>query len=499
MSSAPAVDAPADAVDALAASVASAADVVDAHALAAPVDALDASVASAADAVDALDASAADAVDALDASAASVASAAVDAPADAVDALAADEAHAVDAPVVDAPAASVASAAVDAPADAVDALAAVEAHAVDAPVVDAPADALDPVIEELRVVLRRCLKHRKIQHLTILNFELAHDLETASIPDTPTDFGAASRFFSVFFENISNSGVLSRCWPHHPIVYANIFLAIENFKVRMRVFKRIISETCKESCHYEALFAVMAHLLHHTVSCNTQNERDFLVQCMIFLRIQQRKQFPPKPDSKITHLCDESIIKVFEMMKRKHGLKDCEEKRKMMKSDLGDYFNAYWNGLYSDQIRRILQINPTFFERSEKVLERFFSRDIRSADQEGNWLGLLQSRCPDFWKDLCDYKIDRSAKSWILYWYFRHMEECFFVKTSDRQTFGALMTRLVQSGQMSFPFSNPPKLFKKSTRQLSDFGLRWAKVPTSDLLEICFHLDEDVGYVEKTF
>jgi hypothetical protein len=491
MSSAPAVDALAASVavdapvDALAASVASAADAVDA-----PVDALAASVASAADAVDAyaVDSHAVDshAVDALDASVASAA--------DAVDAHTVDS-HAVDSHAVDALDASVASAA-----DAVDSHA-VDSHAVDALAASAAVD--DPVIKELRDVLIRCLKHRGIKHLTILNFELAHDLERASIPDTPTDFDAACRFFGVFFENISNPGVLSRYYPHDPIVYSNIFLAIKDFKVRMRVSKRILSETCKKYCHYEAFFAVMAHLLHHTVGYNTQNERDFLVQCMMFLRIQQRKQFPPKPDSKITYLCDESIAKVFGMMKKKHGFRNREQVRQMMESDLGDYFNAHWHGLYSKQIRSILQFVPTFFEKSEKILERFFYSDIRSADQEGSWLGLLQSRCPDFWKDLshkelCDYKINSSTKSWILYWYFRHTEECFFVKPSDRQTFSALMTKLVQSGQMSFPFMDPPKLFKKRTRQLLDFGLRWAKVPTSDLLEICFHLDKDVEYVEKT-
>jgi hypothetical protein len=384
-----------------------------------------------------------------------------------------------------------ASAAVDAAVDAA-ASAAVDAAA------DAAADALASVIKELWDVLRRCLKNIFLPELTILNFDLANDLERASFPDTPTNFDDACRFFGVFFENISNPGVLRTNYPHVPIVFPNIFLAIKDFKVRMRVFKRILPQICTEYCHYEALFAVMAHVLHHTVSYNTQNERDFLVNCMMFLRIQQGQQFPPKPDTKITYLCDESVVKVFGMMKKKHGFENRAKVREAMESNLGHRFNAHWNGHYSEQIRRILQFVPTFFERSEKALERFFSSDIRSSDQEGNWLGLLQSRCPDFWKDLCDYKIDRSAKSWILYWYFRHMEECFFVKSADRQTFSVLMTRLVQSGQMAFPFFDPPKLFKKSTRQLLDFGLRWAKVPTSDLLEICFHLDEDVEYVQKT-
>jgi hypothetical protein len=47
------------------------------------------------------------------------------------------------------------------------------------------------------------------------------------------------------------------------------------------------------------------------------------------------------------------------------------------------------------------------------------------------------------------------------------------------------MTRIVQPGQMAFPFSEHPRLFK-SNDMVFEAALKWDSVPTSDLNEICF-------------
>jgi hypothetical protein len=47
------------------------------------------------------------------------------------------------------------------------------------------------------------------------------------------------------------------------------------------------------------------------------------------------------------------------------------------------------------------------------------------------------------------------------------------------------MTRIVQPGQMAFPFSEHPRLFK-SNDMVFKAALKWESIPTSDLNEICF-------------
>ena len=106
--------------------------------------------------------------------------------------------------------------------------------------------------KELKDVLRRCLN-------------LVKDLKGSCFPEISENFEEAHTLFSMFFENIS-------CYPDIPIVFANIFMAIKKFKDRIEVFKSVLSKTCKEYSHYEALFAVMSEVLHNPVSFTPQSE-----------------------------------------------------------------------------------------------------------------------------------------------------------------------------------------------------------------------------------
>jgi len=337
---------------------------------------------------------------------------------------------------------------------------------------------IQEAVLELTRILSACLLHRVVK--LILNPDLANDLEGSFFPEIPEKFEDACTFFRVFFANISNPEV-NFCG--RPIIFPNIFMAIRKFKIRIRVFKRILSKTAKEYCHYEALFAVMCEVLHNPVSRNPQNERLFLLKCMIILRIEQRQQFHPGQGSELTHLCKESIDEIIKMIFNKHGMRDREETREAMKSRLRHSFNALYDGIYSEQIRLILQSDPKFFETWEPELKSFFSADVRSAKREKMWLNILKAKCKKFWEALSEKKIIDKTKSWILYWYFRHSR----ATSANPETFSELMRRLVQPDQMSFPFENPPKLFLNDDGHFKDLALRWGTVLSEDLLEICLH------------
>ena len=345
-------------------------------------------------------------------------------------------------------------------------------------------------VEELREDLRYRLRDRNdcIARQGILNLNLTNDLHGTFILELPENFEDSCTLFHVFFEKISHPQVTRRRYPHDPIEFSNIFMAIKKFKPRLNVFKTILTKICQEYFHYEALFAVMCHVLHHPVYFNHQSERFFILKCMIITRIEQRRQYPPKPDSVLTHLCDESLDKIMKMMFKNHGMKDREETRQEMEIRL-KYFNTRWNEKYSEQITHILQSDPKFFETWEPALEKFFSFDVRCAEKEKLWFIRLEHMFPEFWKALHENKVSYEAISWILYWYVRHTKPSLR-SPSKSETFSELMTRLVQPGQMSFPFRDHPKL---------DFALRWGIVLRSDLMEICSHLHlVESEYVEKT-
>jgi hypothetical protein len=321
-----------------------------------------------------------------------------------------------------------------------------------------------------------------------LNSRLAKDLHGSFIleKDLPKNFEDSCTLFRVFFENISHDQVTQRLSPHKSILFSNIFMAIEKFKDRINVFKSTLKNTCQEYFHYEAFFAVMCEVLNHPVYVNYQSERFFILRCMIILRIEQRQQFPPKPDSVLTHLCEESLPEIIEMMFKKHGMKDREETRQEMVKRL-EYFNTRWNEEYSKPIRLILQLDPKFFETWEPALEKFFSPDVRCAKKRESRFDRLARMFPEFWGALRENKVSYEAISWILYWYVRHTTP-ILRSLSNSETFSELMTRLVQPEQMSFPFRDP-KL---------DFTFRWGRVLRSDLMEICLHAHVKSGYVEKT-
>ena len=325
--------------------------------------------------------------------------------------------------------------------------------------------------QELREELCYRLRDREdcIARQGILNLNLTHDLHRTSILELPENFEDACTLFRVLFERISNPQVTSRRYPYNPIEFSNIFMAVKNFKARLNVFKTILTKICQEYFHYEALFAVMCEVLDHPVYFNHQSERFFILKSMIILRIEQRRQFPPKPDSVLTHLCDSSLDKIMEMIFKTHGMKNREETRQVMGSDL-KYFNVYYHEKYSEQITRILQSDPKFFEKWEPAL-----KDFRCAEKEESWFIRLERMFPEFWRALRENKVSYEAISWILYWYIRHTKPSPR-SLSKSETFSELMTRLVQPGQMSFPFRDHPKL---------DFALRWGIVPRSDLMEIC--------------
>lgn len=355
----------------------------------------------------------------------------------------------------------------------------------------------EAIEEELRGSLKDCLKDSRqiIAVQGLLNLRLVDVLKGLVTPQSPQNYDQSFRFFGVFFERISHPQVTSRYYPNEPVLFRNIFMAIKKFKVRIRVFLSILWKTCQRDFHYDALFAVMCDVLRNPECIKSQNEKMFLLRCMLFLRIEQRRKFPPKPDISLNYLCLESLDQIISMIHKKHGMKDRSETKDSMVKHLSFGFNQFWNNRYSGKIKRILESDAKFFEKSGPELDKFFATSIqngrlltpvRSKENEKSWLTLLEKLCPKFCVALCEHRIDDDTKSWILYWYVRHMQTRI-ISSSKKETFNELMTRLVQTDQMSFPFSNPPKLFLNNDGAFLDLALTWGVVPSSDLLEICSH------------
>jgi hypothetical protein len=332
--------------------------------------------------------------------------------------------------------------------------------------------------EELREGLRHCLRDSNdcIASQGSLNLNFTKDLNGTSILKLPENFDESIILFGVFFERISHPQVTSRRYPHDPIEFSNIFMVINKIKSRVKVYKKSLTIICHQYLQYEALFGVMCKVLNNPVYFNNQSERSFILKSMIVTRIEQRRQFPPKPDSVLTHLCEESLDKIFKMIFKNHGMRDREETRDEMEICL-KYFNTSFNERYSGQIRDILRSDPKFFETWEPELKKFFSPGVRCAKEEERWVVRLERMFPKFWGALRENKVSNQAISWILYWYVRHTKPSL-MSLSESEPFSELMTRLVRPGQMSFPFMDHPKL---------DFALRWGIVLRSDLMEICLH------------
>ena len=348
-------------------------------------------------------------------------------------------------------------------------------------------------VQQLKVCLINILPDR--YRPNSLSKKLSKDLESCSFPKTPGKFEDACVFFREFFLEISHPNILSR----GPILFANILFAIKNFGSRLKAFRSILLKTCKEHFHYEALFAVMCEALHKPVGYyerfNSQNGRDFLLKGMIMVRIEQRRQFPPGPNCNLTYLFHFSLDEIILMMKRKNGMRGHEETRSYMERSLRMY-NSYWNEKYSSPIRRILQSNPNFFSNFKSKLENLYWNITLEKTREIIWLTLMIIKINDFYQALDKAGIFDKSKIWIVYWYMRYRYDHSSEPKQGQESFNDLMTRIVQPGQMAFPFRDPPRLFKKNG-QIFRAALRWESVPTSDLLEICYrwHINSRYGPV----
>jgi hypothetical protein len=343
--------------------------------------------------------------------------------------------------------------------------------------------------------LRKCLISLLIDQRRpyCRNESLAEDLKSCPFPETPRNFDDALVFFSEFFAEISHPNIVNYGWPRGPIVFANILLAIKNFGRRLKVFRGIIIKKCQEHCQYEALFAVMCEAIHHPVGYyerfNSQNGRDFMLKGMIMVRIEQRRRFPPGPSCELTYLFHFSLDEIISMMKRKNGMYGHEEARLHMVKSLKRH-NRYWNEKYSSPISRLLQSKPNFFSDFKSDLEIFSQFIIRQGTKESLWLDLMETMIFKFYEALGKAGIIRENKTWIIYWYIRYQYD------HHSESFNDLMTRIVQPGQMAFPFKKHPKLFK-SNDMVFKAALKWESIPTSDLKEICYrsHVKSEYGPV----
>jgi len=326
-----------------------------------------------------------------------------------------------------------------------------------------------------------------------LSKRLAKDLSAYCFPESPGNFEDACIFFRTFFEEISHPDIVSFGWSSRgPIIFGNILFAIKKIGSRLRVFRRILNRTCERYCQYEALFAVMCEALQRFSS---NNRKDFLLKGMIMVRIEQRRKFPPAPNCELTHIFHFSLDEILGMMKRKNGMSGHEETRRQMERSLRIY-NSYWNEQYSAPIRRLLQSKPKFFSDFATNLENYYQYIIRQGIRDNLVSQQMLNNICDFWDTLTRANIYSENKKWIEYWYIRYREDHRSEPRQGQESFNDFMTRIVQPGQMAFPFKEPPRLFKTNSRFFRA-ALNCESVPTSDLLEICYrsHVKSQYGWV----
>jgi hypothetical protein len=342
-------------------------------------------------------------------------------------------------------------------------------------------------VQELRKLLVDLLPDR--HNRTLLASDLSRRLCSLHFPATPRNFEDACVLFHELFAEIYHPDIVGYGFSRRPILYGNVLFAIRKYGVRLRVFRSILIRTCEEHCQYEALFAVMCDALQRFSS---NNFRDFLLKGMMMVRIEQRRRFPPAPNCELTYLFHFSLDDILEMMKRKHGMSGHEETRRQMKRRLESY-NTYQNEKYSEPIRRLLLSKPSFFSDFKSDLEILSRFIIREATKESFWLDLMYTMTFKLYEALRKAGIFHENKTWIIYWYIRHHHS---QPIQSHESFNDMMTRIVQPGQMAFPFREHPRLFK-SNDMVFRAALKWDFVPTSDLEEICYrsHVKSQYGPV----
>jgi hypothetical protein len=353
--------------------------------------------------------------------------------------------------------------------------------------------------QELKALLVNLLPDR--YRPCCLSETLSNHLISCCFPKTPENFEDASVLFREFFTEISHPNIVSFGWgaSRGPIVFGSIFFAIKKLGNRLRAFRRILVKTCEEHCQYEALFAVMCEALHHPVGYydrfNSQNRRDFLLKGIMMVRIEQRRRFPPAPNCELTYLFHFSLDEILDMMKRKNGMNGPEETRLYMKRSL-KWYNRFWNEKYSEPIKNLLQEMPNFFSDFSPALELLYTDITRYSFVKNSWLSLMYTKEPKFYEDLQNAGICDKSKLWIIYRYICYRENFSSVPRQDQESFNDFMTRIVQPGQMAFPFKEPPELFKTNA-EIFRATLNIESIPTSDLLEICCrsHINSQYGQV----
>jgi len=350
---------------------------------------------------------------------------------------------------------------------------------------------------ELMEKLAELLPDRHIS--CYLSKRLPQDLRSFHLGETPRNFEDACIFFRVLFRKISHPEVVSFGRSRGPFVFGNILFAIKEYGERLRTFRNILEKTCMEHCQYEALFGVMCDALHHPVDYydrfNSQNRRDFLIKGMIMVRIEQRRRFPPGPNCEVTYLFHFSLDEILEMIKKKNGVSGPEENRRCMKRSL-KWYNRFWNEKYSEPIKNLLQEMPNFFWDFSPALELLYTDITRYSFVKNSWLSLMCTKEPKFYEDLQNAGICDKSKLWIIYRYMCYRKDFSSEPRQDQESFNDFMTRIVQPGQMAFPFKQPPELFK-TNGEIFEAALKCESVPTSDLLEICYnsHVKSQYGTV----
>jgi hypothetical protein len=109
---------------------------------------------------------------------------------------------------------------------------------------------------------------------------------------------------------------------------------------------------------------------------------------------------------------------------------------------------------------------------------------MRSKKAEQYWIRLMDQGCPELLAEFRKHSIGNDTISWIFYWFFYQTD-------FPSKSFNYIMSNLVQPGKMSFPSSQPPKIFSDnygSRRQVTGLS-GFPFIPAKKVLEICGSLD----------
>jgi hypothetical protein len=250
--------------------------------------------------------------------------------------------------------------------------------------------------------------------------------------------------------------------------------------------------------HFEAICIVLFN--QYMKPNQDQTFKQFLITAMVYVMIKKSQIFPPhERDAFVTFFPDPKMMTmIYDILQIKEVffsdtvlLKKHKESPKSL-DNVFQCINSAPNKTHNDAISKILESKPDFFnEWQPSILEYLHSGNdvLLSAKGEKEWIGSMQTGCPEFLAEMKMFCVEDDTIRWI---FFYTIQWNRFGEFNFVESLGALMNHLVKC-PMPFPFMSPPKIFTKDykgkqsgDREVGADPTKWGRILVCDLKKIFF-------------